>query len=63
MEGQGVFGLFDVASGDVEDAVCLAAGALEYECPASSNWQVFGFGKVGDERVGGAGVDVVGAVP
>lgn len=25
---------------------------LRDKCPASGNWQVFGFGKVGDERVG-----------
>ena len=25
---------------------------VEYECPASSSWQIFGVGKVGDQRVG-----------
>ena len=32
-------------------------------CPASSRWQVLGLGKVGDEGVGEAEVDVVGSVP
>src|SRR4051812_26823883 len=31
-------------------------------CPASSRWQGSGAIKVGDRRVGGAGVDLVGAV-
>ncbi|MER5642083.1 hypothetical protein ABT095_34740, partial [Kitasatospora sp. NPDC002227] len=50
-------------------AVCPECGTLSmrvhsrYGCPASSSWQVFGFGKVGDERVRGAGVDVVWPVP
>ncbi len=33
------------------------------KCPASSRWQVLGFGKVGDGRVGVAEVDLDGAVP
>ena len=32
-------------------------------CPASSSWQIFGLGKVGDQRVGQAEVDVSGPVP
>src|SRR5665647_934789 len=32
-------------------------------CPASSRWQVLGFGKVGDGGVGVAEVDLDGAVP
>ncbi|MGC0274236.1 hypothetical protein ACO0LV_14725 [Pseudactinotalea sp. Z1739] len=33
------------------------------ECPASSSWQRFGLGKVGDEGVGEAEVDLEWAVP
>ncbi len=32
-------------------------------CPASSSWQIFGLGKVGDQRIGQAEVDVPGPVP
>ena len=35
----------------------------ESGCPASSSWQIFGLGKVGDQRVGQAEVDVSGPVP
>jgi Plasmid pRiA4b ORF-3-like protein len=37
--------------------------AMGWTCPASSSWQDFGLGKVGDARVGQADVDVVGPVP
>src|SRR5665811_1012014 len=36
---------------------------LSWTCPASSRWQVLGFGKVGDSGVGVAEVDLDGAVP
>src|SRR5450759_3451159 len=36
---------------------------LSWTCPASSRWQVLGFGKVGGLRVGVAEVDLDGAVP
>jgi len=39
------------------------AGRVRRHCPASSRWQVLGFGKVGDLRVGVAEVDLDGAVP
>jgi hypothetical protein len=32
-------------------------------CPASSSWQICGLGKVGDQRVGQAQMDVSGPVP
>src|SRR5665811_1129826 len=36
---------------------------LSWTCPASSRWQVLGFGRVGDGGVGVAEVDLDGAVP
>ena len=36
---------------------------LSWTCPASSRWQVLGFGKVGDGGVGVAEVDLDGVVP
>ena len=35
----------------------------ESGCPASSSWQIFGLGKVGDHRVGQTQVNVERAVP
>src|SRR5665647_3902697 len=46
--------------------VCLndeAGATLWSSCPASSRWQVLGFGEVGGRRVGVAEVDLDGAVP
>jgi len=43
--------------------VVIRRVVLEDVCPASSRWQVLGFGKVGGLRVGVAEVDLDGAVP
>lgn len=45
------------------DPIKTLEDSLALHCPASSSWQVLGLGKVGDDGVGGADVDVVGTVP
>src|SRR5450830_1279286 len=47
----------------VRRRISLFKRSLGLFCPASSRWQVLGFGKVGDSGVGVAEVDLDGAVP